>query len=206
MMSPEEFRAKTEAVYRLHTKQAPGIPIAVAMIDLALEKLGPVKEKLNAIAETQACLSDAIQVVTGCTVGNRYLRILPSIGRYALTLFDRADGRGIRVSVDPEKLDPTVTPELCKFFHRTRSPEVNKGGAAREASGQLIIAECEKVGYSIFKWEPVQMVSFGKPPMLPAVLCPDCKETFLQRDAAHLRCDVCSGIHSYFRVVGKTDK
>lgn len=205
MMSPEEFRAKTEAVYRFHTKQAPGIPIAIAMIDLAREKLGPVKEKLNAVAETQACLSDAIQIVTGCTIGNRYLRVLPTVGRYALTLFDRADGRGIRVAVDLEKLDPQVTPELCKFFHRARSAEVNKGGPAREASGQIIIAECEKVGYSIFKWERVQMLKYGKPPMLPAVVCPDCSESFLQRDAGHSRCDVCSGIQPYFRLVGKDE-
>lgn len=199
MMTPEEFREKTEATYRLHTKQAPGIPIAIAMIDLAREKLGPIKEKLNAVAETQACLSDALQIAAGCTVGNRYLRVLPSIGRYALTLFDRADGRGIRVSVDLEKLDPKVTPELCKFFHRARSPEVNKGGPAREASGQLIIAECEKVGYSMFKWEPVQIVAFGKPPMLPAVICPDCGESFLQREASHVRCDVCTGSQAYYR-------
>lgn len=198
MLTPEQFDAMTEKVFAFHTKQAPGIPIGIVMLDFARDLLGPVKGKINVVAETQACLSDVIQVMIGCTVGNRYMRVLKDVGRYALTLFDRADGRGIRVFVDLAKIDPTKTPETYRFFCRRRDPAVQAGGSAREESGRKIIEEFKTLGRTILGFQRVQLKQFGKPPMLPAETCPGCGETFLQRDAGHLRCDVCAGLADYY--------
>lgn len=198
MLTPEEFVRIVEDVYRFHTKTAPGIAIGVAMVDMARDELGPVKGKMNAIAETQACLSDVLQMMTGCTTGNRYLTVFKDLGRFALTLFDRDDGRGVRVSVALERIDPDKTPELARFFHRQRDPEVQKGGPAREASGKLIVEEFLRVGRALFRVQRVQMQTFGKPPMLPAVICPKCGESYLQNGADHQTCDFCSGKTSYY--------
>ncbi|MBF0503429.1 MAG: formylmethanofuran dehydrogenase subunit E family protein [Candidatus Riflebacteria bacterium] len=199
MLSKEEFEALAERVFSFHTKRAPGIYIGVAMVDLARDVLGPVKGKLNAIAETQACLSDVIQIMTGCTVGNRYLRVMPALGRYALTLFDREDGRGVRVWADPAKIDAGKTPEMYNFFHRTRDADVEKGGSARELSCIKIIEEFRIVGRSILDSQKVFVINHGKPPMLPAVVCPSCGETYLQRCEMHKQCDFCSGENVYFK-------
>ncbi len=201
MLSEKDFQQITEDIFRFHTKRAPGIPIGVAMVDLARQHLGPVKGRLNAISETQACLSDVLQVMTGCTMGNRYLRIMKDIGRYALTLFDREDGLGVRVSVDLAKIDRQKTPELFKFFRRERGEEVEKGGEAREASGRLILDEFLRIGRDIFRVQRVKVRQHGKPPMLHAAVCPECGESFLQRDDAHRRCDVCAGDGRYYDVV-----
>ncbi len=198
MMTFEEMEKVAEELFIFHTKRAPGLVIAVAMVDLAREALGPVKDKLNAIAESQVCISDAIQVMTGCTIGNKYLRILKNIGRFALILFDRADGRGIRVSVDPSRIDPTVTPEIHKFFFRNRGPEVEAGGPAREESSRRIIREFRTIGPEMFVVRKVRIKEFGKPEMLPALRCPSCGETFLQRSQDHIECDFCSGKTAYF--------
>ena len=191
----------TENVYRFHTKKAPGIPIGVVMVDYAMELLGEVKGKINAVSETQVCLSDVLQVMTGCTIGNKYLRVLPGLGRYALTIFDRDDGHGVRVYVDLNKIDPAKTPELFKFFGRKRDPEVQKGGSAREESGRIIIQEFETVERGILSWQRVQLENYGKPPTLGAEKCSGCGETYLQRDHQHLKCDFCLGQQSYYRVV-----
>ncbi|RCK81809.1 MAG: Formylmethanofuran dehydrogenase [Candidatus Ozemobacter sibiricus] len=201
MLSESEFLKITEEIYRFHTKRAPGIPIGVAMVDLARQHLGPIQGKLNAISETQACLSDVLQVMTGCTMGNRYLRVMKDIGRYALTLFDREDGRGVRVSVDLGKIDPQKTPELYKFFRRERGEEVEKGGEAREASGRLILEEFQRIGRDIFRVQRVRVRQHGKPPMLHAAICPECGESFLQRNEMHRRCDVCAGEAGYYDLV-----
>ena len=199
MLSKDEFRKLCEDVFSFHTKRAPGLAIGVAMVDYAREALGPIKGKMNAISETQACLSDVIQVMTGCTIGNRYLRVLKNLGRYALTLFDREDGHGVRVSCNVSRIDQQATPELYNFFHRSRGEDAQSGGPARELSGQQIIQEFETVGRSLFDVQRVTVINHGKPAMLPAKICKECGESFLSRDEKHVLCDFCSGIEAYFQ-------
>ncbi|MFZ2958672.1 MAG: formylmethanofuran dehydrogenase subunit E family protein [Candidatus Ozemobacteraceae bacterium] len=198
MLKQEEYDAIAERVFAFHTKRAPGIYIGIAMVDLAREVLGTIRGKMNVIVETQACLSDVVQIMTGCTTGNRYLRVLPELGRYALTLFDREDGRGVRVWADPAKIDPKRTPEMYDFFHRTRGAEVEAGGPPRELSCQRIIEEFRLVGREVFLTQKVWVTAHGKPPMLPASVCKSCGETFLQRTVDHQQCDFCSGEKAYF--------
>lgn len=135
-------------------------------------------------------------------MGNRYLRVLKDVGRFALTAFDREDGRGIRVFCKIDAIDAKKTPELKNFFHRTRDEEVQKGGPARELSGEKIMAEFQEVGRSLFGFQKVFVKQHGKPPMLPARVCPTCRESFLARDEQHTRCDVCSNVQEYYVVKG----
>ena len=200
MLTDKEFNEMTEKVYAFHHKRAPGIPIGVAMVDLALDKLGVVKEKINAIAETQACLSDVIQIMAGCTIGNRYLRIYKELGKYALTLFDRADGRGVRVFIDIDKIDASISPETYKFFHRTRSAEVKKGGPARIESSKKIVKEFLKIKDKILDFQEVKVINHGKPPMLPASICITCGESFLAKHNSDKKCQICSGALKYFEL------
>ena len=56
-------------------------------------------------ANSSHCLPDAIQLLTPCTTGNGWLRVI-DLGRFALSLYDKNEGSGIRVFLDPEKLEP----------------------------------------------------------------------------------------------------
>ncbi|HNV70071.1 MAG TPA: formylmethanofuran dehydrogenase subunit E family protein [Candidatus Ozemobacteraceae bacterium] len=200
MLSSAEFEAMAERIFEFHRKRAPGIYIGIAMVDRALDELGPVTEKLNVYAETQACLSDVIQIMTGCTTGNRYLRVLKCLGRFAVTVFDRADGRGVRVSVDLTKIDIERMPETSRFFHRQRDPAVQAGGPAREASGMKIMEEFRQFGKELLRVQKVRVRDYGKPPMIAAAVCCDCGESYLKRDEMHVKCDFCSGTTPYFFV------
>lgn len=194
-MDTNNWKSQVEKVFAFHTKRAPGIPIGVCMVDWALELLGGKKETTWAISETEWCLPDAIQVAAGLTVGTRKLKIDGKYGRYALTLYDHQTGEGIRIYVDIRKIDPAKTPELHKFFHRTRGPEIEKAGEARTASNQKVIKEFDSVGRDILAWEKVKVKKTGKDPIPPAFICSNCGESALGESKT--TCDACDG-NSYY--------
>jgi len=72
------------------------------MVNLALRSL-PKEKLFDAICETPLCLPDAIQLLTPCTIGNGWLTVL-NFGRFAITLYDKYSGAGVRVYLDSAKL------------------------------------------------------------------------------------------------------
>lgn len=199
-MNDSEFLEQVEKAYQLRNKspiRAPGVPIGVAMINLGLDKLGKVK-KLGVVAEAKACLTDAIQALTGCTVGNKYLTIHDNIGRYALTVYDRTDGRGVRVYVDLKKIDAKKTPELHKFFLRKRAPEVRTDMDARAASAKLVTEEFMACGRNIFSWQWVRVKNLEKEEILPVKVCPGCGESFTCAERDSQYCLVCAKEFDYY--------
>lgn len=108
----EEFM---EEARRFHGYPAPGLIIGGYMVELARSHM-PHGVLYDAISETAWCLPDAIQMLTPCTAGNGWLRIL-NLGLYALSLYDKRDGRGVRVRLDADKLDPY--PAIRAWFLKT---------------------------------------------------------------------------------------
>ena len=90
-----------DMVQAFHGYPAPGVLIGGYMV--AAATAGCRRHPLRHGRETRSCLPDAIQLLTPCSVGNGWLRILP-FGRYALSLYDKYSGEGWRVFVDPKKL------------------------------------------------------------------------------------------------------
>lgn len=197
-MTDKEILEWFDKACAFHHKKAPGLAIGAAMVAACEEQLGGVKDKVNAICESTSCLCDIIQVMTGCTLGNRYLKTYEKLGRFALTLYDRADGRGVRASIDIRKISLEKTPELYKFFTRTRSAEVKAGGEARRKSGEQVVKEFMSVHKEIIKLENVWLDKFGKGDMLPAAPCVNCGESFL-RNGSEEKCSACTGEMSYYR-------
>jgi len=195
-MKSETFEQAVERVYAFHTKRAPGIYIGVAMVQYAIEALGDEnREKLNAVCETSTCLPDCLQVLVGCTVGVRYLKLREEIGRYAFSLFNRNTGDGVRVFIDLDRIDPGKTPELYRFFCRTRHVPDNR---SREESAKKVVEEFSRVGRNVLGLQRVQLLKYGKEDILPAKRCPKCRESFLARSETQETCDVCSGDSAYY--------
>ena len=97
------------AVKSFHGNLAPGLVIGGFIVDLALKNLPP-GQFFDVICETSACLPDAVQLLMPCTIGNGWLKII-DMGRFAITLFEKEEGEGIRVYLDPPKLN------ACPEFH-----------------------------------------------------------------------------------------
>ena len=126
-----------EMVRAFHGHIAPGMAIGGFMVDLAQRNLPP-GEFFDAVCETRNCLPDAIQVLTPCTVGNGWLRIV-NLGRFALALYEKYGGRGVRVYVDSQKLKDW--PELRTFFFKLKPK--------KEQDKDALMGEIGRAGTSI---------------------------------------------------------
>jgi len=74
-------------VESFHGYAAPGLIMGGFMVDIALSMM-PEGVLFEAVSKTRNCLPDAIQLLTPCTIGNGWMRIL-NLGRYALSLYDK---------------------------------------------------------------------------------------------------------------------
>lgn len=100
----------------------------------------------DAVSETRACIPDAVQLLTPCTIGNGWLKIVPT-GRFAMTMYDKHTGEGVRVSPNHETLDhwPQFKAWLLKLVPK------------KEQDTRALLNEIRDGGISLFKCEKVSL-------------------------------------------------
>ena len=103
-------------VKAFHGHLAPGMVLGGFLVDLAHRNL-PKGEFFDAICETRSCLPDAIQLLTPCTIGNGWMKII-DLGKFALSLFEKYTGDGVRAYVDSRSLD--AWPEVKTFLFKLK--------------------------------------------------------------------------------------
>ena len=188
--------------YAFHKRDAPGIIIGCYMVDYAMELLGPCGDKLNAVVETDYCLPDALQIMTGCTAGNKYLRIRDDLGRYALSLYDRKKKEGVRVFIDLGKIKDRGLEALYNFHTRKRDPRVHSDPDFRKESGKAVVAEFLGAGREVLSYQRIRVNLPSKPEIYPAAVCSSCKESFITKNASPQGlCPYCSSKDEYYTAV-----
>ncbi len=162
-----------EMIKAFHGHIAPGVVLGGFMVDLAYRNL-PQGEFFDAISETRACLPDAIQLLTPCTVGNGWLRVI-DLGRFAMSLFEKYSGNGVRVYVDSRKLNDW--PWLKVFFFKLRPKKEQDSGA--------LFAEIKQAGTSIFGVQRVvvDLNSVQSQHIDSFSICPLCGESYPENNA-----------------------
>ncbi len=98
----KELEYYIEAASRNGRPPRPGIILAIRMCLIALKRLEITdliehKRTLIVIVETDRCLPDAIQLVTGCRLANRTLKVR-DMGKMAAAFLDLTTGRAVRVA------------------------------------------------------------------------------------------------------------
>jgi formylmethanofuran dehydrogenase subunit E len=168
-------------VKSFHGSAAPGVIIGGFMIDLAYRRL-PSEGLFDVICETAKCLPDAVQILTPCSIGNRWLRIVDA-GRYALTVYNKNTGAGVRVYVDCAKLDPW--PDIKNWFMKLVPKKAQ--------DDELLLDQIRKAGADICSVEEVQVSLnfFQKKKSGPIAVCPSCREAYNAVDGAV--CPACKG-------------
>ncbi|NLZ51705.1 MAG: formylmethanofuran dehydrogenase [Thermoanaerobacteraceae bacterium] len=89
---------------KFHGHECPGLAIGFKACEAANEKLGisfSKDEEIVCITENDACGVDAIQVITGCTMGKGNL-IYRGTGKHAFTFFRRDTGEKLRIVFKPD--------------------------------------------------------------------------------------------------------
>jgi formylmethanofuran dehydrogenase subunit E len=165
----EEF---VETVRKFHGYAAPGVIIGGFMVDLAYRSL-PEAGLFDALGETVKCLPDAVQLLTPCTIGNGWLTIVNS-GRFAVTFYDKRTGEGVRVFVDPQRLEGW--PQLKAWFLKL-TPK-------REQDEKRLQQEIEKAQGSIMSLRRVKVTGrvLEKPRRGGFAICPRCGEAYPAAD------------------------
>jgi formylmethanofuran dehydrogenase subunit E len=167
-----------EMVKAFHGHVAPGMVLGGFMVDLAYRNL-PQGEYFDAICETRSCLPDAIQLLTPCTVGNGWLRII-DVGRFALSLFEKYAGDGVRVYVDSQKLDGW--PEIRAFLFKLKPK--------KEQDTEALLSEISLARTSILSVQKVtvDLDSIQSKHHDSFVVCPLCGEGYPEDDG-----EICLG-------------
>ncbi len=167
-IGPYSFPEWVEMVRRFHSYPAPGVLIGGIMVDELMRRM-PEGVLYDAIAETSWCLPDAIQMLTPCTIGNGWLRVV-NFGVYGLSLFDKRTGQGFRAVIDPETLKdrPCLRDWLLKLKPK------------KDQDSPGLRREIETMGRSALRVEPVavrgdQLVKRSKGAI---TLCPICGDAY----------------------------
>ena len=111
-IGPYSFHEFQDLVKGFHGFVAPGVVLGGVMVESAKKRI-PEGVLFDALAETPKCLPDAIQLLTPCTIGNGWLKV-QNLGRYALSLYNKYEGDGIRVFLNAEKVESF--PEIHTWF------------------------------------------------------------------------------------------
>lgn len=178
----EEF---IEMATMFHNYPAPGLLIGGYMVAEAMRHM-PEETLYEAISETSWCLPDAIQMLTPCTNGNGWMRV-ENFGVYAMSLYDKYTGEGVRVWLDLDKIDPTS--EIYTWYLKLKPKQ--------DQDSPLLRHEIGMAGADILSVKPIQVRKerLVKRSKGAIAICPICKEAYPAKDG--LECKACQGQSPY---------
>lgn len=184
-IGPYTFQEFKDKAAEFHGYPAPGLLIGGYMVEMAKAALPP-GILFEAVVESKKCLPDAVQLLTLCSIGNGWMKII-KLGRYAVSLFDKYTGEGVRVSVDLDKLKDW--PEIQGWFLKL----VPK----KDQDTEKLFHEIETAGDTILRLErvTVQKRLLGHSHMTRIEACPVCREAYPVSDGAI--CRGCQGEAPY---------
>ncbi len=162
-----------ERVRSFHGYLSTGAFIGIQMLNIAKRVLAAdCGEQLYVTCETHNCLPDPFQILAGCTIGNKKLKI-KDYGKMAVLVSKRApEGqkliRSVRIVLDPTK---TVRyPRLHAWYMKTEKVP------HEEAVSILMDAEESVYTYKI------KDIELQETPEKRIVLCDNCGESFVRRN------------------------
>lgn len=105
-----DYEILVEKAKKFHGGLCPGIVMGTRMTIAAMKELGlDPKEKsrdLIVYVEIDRCMTDAVQAITGCSLGHRSLKYV-DYGKFAATFINMKTGKAVRVSsVEDRSKDP----------------------------------------------------------------------------------------------------
>ena len=86
-IGPHTFQEFKDMAAAFHGYPAPGLLIGGYMVEMARAAL-PEGILFEAVVESRKCLPDAVQLLTPCSTGNNWMKVI-TLGRYAVSLYDK---------------------------------------------------------------------------------------------------------------------
>lgn len=153
-----------------------------------------VNKRLLTLVETDGCVADAVSLASGCTVGNRKLRVV-DFGKVAATFVDMKCNTAIRIAPKRE----------IRAASQTQFPEAKNRWHAQMKAYQLMpysdLLEVQQVALSISLEKLLSKPGYR-------VLCGVCGEEVINEREIILDgtilCRGCAG-HNYYRLTEKAN-
>lgn len=193
-----------EEIIAFRGSAEPGVTYGIRMVQAAKDflKIRDLrKANLYVIAETSRCLPDAIEYLTGCTIGNGRL-VIKDHSKMAASFIDLGSKRGVRVVITPEfqRRDVTHSKRSVELKHQRKLAELARHHE-RHAK-RILNAPTEE----LLRLQEIELL---EPPLAPRpptkiVFCERCGES-VREEKARLRegkvlCLTCSGeAEPYFK-------
>lgn len=177
-LSVDKYMEKVKA---FHGHLAPGMVCGGFMVELIMRNL-PENGLYDAIVETRACLPDTVQVLTPCTIGNGWLKIMDT-GRFSMMFYDKYSGYGVRASLDQDKL--VKWPEFKAW--------ANKEKKKSDQDTRLIFEEIVEAGLDAYRTEKVFIDTdklYSEKGKIK--ICKSCRESFRTKKELDI-CPFCNG-------------
>lgn len=167
---------------QMHGHYCPGLAMGVMMAAKAMQLTRAKSdglEDLLAIVETNNCVTDGIQFVTGCTFGNNAM-IFNDVGKTAFTLA-RRNGAGVRIATRAQAKEymrqahPLFTESYKKVVQEQSRAETDTA-AFKKHGIEKAFATLELEFDKLFKVEEVTVEIPQYAPSHPGVVCAGCGE------------------------------
>ena len=184
-IGPYEFNEFLRMVESFHGAAAPGVIIGGIMVETARRHF-PEEVLYDAVCETRNCLPDAVQLLTPCTTGNGWLRVI-NMGRFALSLYEKYSGEGVRVCLNPAKVADWT--EIKNWYMKLKPK--------KEQDTTMLLEQIKAAGSDILSWQPIMI----RPQFIQKrdrgrmVSCPLCREAYPAKDGGI--CRACQGESPY---------
>jgi len=162
-----------------HGSLAPGLVAGGLMVDWALECMGLTRE-FDAVVETRKCLPDAVQLLTKCSIGNGWLKIM-DWGKLAITMYDHHTREGTRVYLDCQKLDRYPRVKSWALHERSKKENPLEPLIEEMVRGGRDILTCQEV---IINKISEKLAAYGQPR-----ICSTCGEAY--RSGSDAICQGC---------------
>ena len=174
-----KFHALLKESVRIHGHLCPGQVLGVRMSLIGLDAIGITdakgkdRKKLIVYVEMDRCATDAVQSVTGCTIGHRTLKFM-DYGKMAATFVNLTTGKAVRVVAREDARE-----KARELFHHLGDKNTAQLEAYKIIPDQSLFSMMEVT----VRVKPEDMP--GKP--LRRVRCAACGE-YVQ-DKREVRCD-----------------
>ena len=202
--TPGEGHGRFAEAAAFHGHVCPGLALGYRAAETALERLRSGRaedEELVTIAETDACGVDAIQVLTGCTVGKGNL-LFKDHGKHAFTFINRQTGEAVRITGNPsfntDSLDPALAPLRARVM-QGRVPD-EEWAEFRERTNRVVEAILDLPAERLFTIQAVDVDIPERARIFRSVPCARCgemtAESRVRVEDGELVCYACSTEYS----------
>jgi formylmethanofuran dehydrogenase subunit E len=149
-------------VAKFHGHSCPGLAMGYKLTVAALERLNKLRaadEEIVAVVENDACGTDAVQYISGCTFGKGNF-IFKDFGKMVYTFICRESGKAIRASRNPKFLE-----------------KIGKVEMSRQEMIEVILKS------STQEFAKLEEIEFELPPkarLYKNIICDECGETAME--------------------------